>query len=342
VKVGEDGKEVDGEENGETDIPTARTASDYSYSASRYAGPGYRIIGDAGAFIDPFFSSGVHLAMTGALSAAASICASVRGDCTEAEAAEWCNRRIAISYTRFLVVVLSAYKQIRAQSMKVLVDIDDETFDRAFMFLRPVIQGSGEMGAKISEDEVQRALDFCVKLFNPTTPEQHEAVRETLSRMHLDSDNEKDNDSSIGDKDTSSLSYKDKDKDDECGGGGGGLSSWMDVHAPIVSPAILANVLKTRLRSFSGSSTSTSTSASSTLSSSSSSSSLPSPPLTLNRVTEDSSEAGATEVQMVLEKVNARRVIHVDHMEGLNSLEQEDVRGFVVRLVRGQLGLVRT
>ena len=52
------------------------------------------------AFIDPFFSSGVHLACTGALSAATSIAAAIRGDCSEAEAAEWCHQRITISYTR--------------------------------------------------------------------------------------------------------------------------------------------------------------------------------------------------------------------------------------------------
>jgi flavine halogenase len=108
------------DENGET--PAARSASDFSYSADSYAGEGWRVIGDAGgacfhhmevqrhpsrdllncfsAFIDPFFSSGVHLAMTGALSAAATIAASIRGDCDEKEAAIYHSRRIAISYTR--------------------------------------------------------------------------------------------------------------------------------------------------------------------------------------------------------------------------------------------------
>ena len=55
VKVDEDGKEVGvatdaekGEAAEGADVPVARTASDYSYSASKYAGKGYRIIGDAG------------------------------------------------------------------------------------------------------------------------------------------------------------------------------------------------------------------------------------------------------------------------------------------------------
>ncbi len=52
------------------------------------------------AFIDPFFSSGVHLALTSGLSAAASIAASIRGDCPESDAAEWHTQRVSISYTR--------------------------------------------------------------------------------------------------------------------------------------------------------------------------------------------------------------------------------------------------
>jgi hypothetical protein len=30
------------------------------------------------------------------------------------------------------------------------------------------------MGARLSESELQKSLDFCVKLFDPTTPEDHE------------------------------------------------------------------------------------------------------------------------------------------------------------------------
>ncbi|KAK2464287.1 hypothetical protein APHAL10511_003744 [Amanita phalloides] len=150
-----------------------RSASDFSYSAPSYSGNGYRIIGDAGAFIDPFFSSGIHLALTSALSAASSVCASIRGHCSEQLAAEWHSRRVAISYTRFQVVVLSAYKQIRAQNVDVLSDISEDNYDRAFAFLRPVIQGASDIGSRLSESELQKSLDFCVNLFNPTSSERH-------------------------------------------------------------------------------------------------------------------------------------------------------------------------
>ncbi|KIL62531.1 hypothetical protein M378DRAFT_165552 [Amanita muscaria Koide BX008] len=167
---------------------SVRSASDFSYSAPSYAGNGYRIVGDAAAFIDPFFSSGIHLAFTSALSAASSVCASIRGHCSEVMAAEWHTRRVATSYTRFQVVVLSAYKQIRAQNVEVLSDISEDNYDRAFAFLRPVIQGASDMGSRLSDSELQRSLDFCVNLFNPTSPEQHERLRSSgeISKELLD------------------------------------------------------------------------------------------------------------------------------------------------------------
>lgn len=41
------------------------------------------------------------------------------------------------TWIRFQVVVLSAYKQMRAQSSDVLSDVDEDNFDRAFTLLRP-------------------------------------------------------------------------------------------------------------------------------------------------------------------------------------------------------------
>ena len=39
---------TDEDEDSTEDAPAARSASDYSYSAPEYAGPGFRIVGDAG------------------------------------------------------------------------------------------------------------------------------------------------------------------------------------------------------------------------------------------------------------------------------------------------------
>ncbi len=39
---------TDEDQDDDADTPVARSASDYSYSASHYAGPGWRLVGDAG------------------------------------------------------------------------------------------------------------------------------------------------------------------------------------------------------------------------------------------------------------------------------------------------------
>ena len=52
----------------ESVMPAVATGN-YSYSSDKMLGPGFIIIGDAFAFIDPVFSSGVHLAMHSALKA---------------------------------------------------------------------------------------------------------------------------------------------------------------------------------------------------------------------------------------------------------------------------------
>ena len=118
-------------------VTDLKQASDWSYSASAYASPYLRIAGDAGCFIDPYFSSGVHLAYASGLSAAMTICAARNGDCNELAAAKWHSSKVAEGYTRFLLVVMSAMKQIRGGDEPVLSDWDDDGFDVAFDAFRP-------------------------------------------------------------------------------------------------------------------------------------------------------------------------------------------------------------
>ncbi|KAG7439819.1 FAD/NAD(P)-binding domain-containing protein [Guyanagaster necrorhizus] len=155
------------------DAPLVSSASDYSYAARYHAGPRYRIIGDAGAFIDPFFSSGVHLAVSGGLSAAATICATMKGECSELDAARWHTTKVNSSYTRFLLVVLSAYHQIQSQDSPILSAQEDDNFDFAFDFFRPIIQGNTESGRKFADDDLGKTIEFLGKhVFEPSYPEQ--------------------------------------------------------------------------------------------------------------------------------------------------------------------------
>ena len=122
------------------------------------------------------------------------------------------------------------------------------------------------MGARLSETELQKSLDFCVNLFNPTTPEQHERLS---------------NDTSIA-------------------------QELLDVAGPVIDPSVFEDTLC-----------------------------VGQDPDLNNSDTEK-----ALETKMVLNKINARRVVHPEY--AINNLELEPLDGYVVRLTRGKLGLVKT
>ena len=94
-------------------VSEIKQAADWSYSAPTYAGPHYRLAGDAGCFIDPYFYSGVHLAITSGLSAAMTIQAVRRGDCNEFTATKWRSNKVTEGYTRFLLVIMTVLRQVR-------------------------------------------------------------------------------------------------------------------------------------------------------------------------------------------------------------------------------------
>ena len=75
--------------------------------------------------------------MTSGLSAATTIAASIRGDVDETTAAQWHTSKVREGYARFLLVVLSAYKQMMHQDEPILSDFNEDNFDRAFSFFRP-------------------------------------------------------------------------------------------------------------------------------------------------------------------------------------------------------------
>ena len=81
---------------------TVRVTGNYSYRAERLWGEGYIMVGDAYAFIDPVFSSGVYLAMNSAETAVAPVEAWLRGAPRE-------YRREARAYEKRVLRGLNAY-----------------------------------------------------------------------------------------------------------------------------------------------------------------------------------------------------------------------------------------
>ncbi|KAL4964142.1 NAD(P)/FAD-dependent oxidoreductase [Aspergillus stella-maris] len=159
-------------------VSEVKSASDWSYSADSYASPYLRLAGDAGCFIDPYFSSGVHLALASGLSAAMTIQASRRGDLDETEAAKWHSAKVTEGYTRFLLVVMTALKQIQNQTEPVLSDFDEDGFDTAFKFFRPIIQGTvdADVDNRLTQSEVSKTVGFCLNAFKQSNKEQRQAV----------------------------------------------------------------------------------------------------------------------------------------------------------------------
>lgn len=78
-----------------------RVTGNYSYDAARIGGPGWLLIGDAFAFLDPVFSTGVYLAMSSAEQAAAVVDAALREPSVELAQQRRLERRLRIGMERF-------------------------------------------------------------------------------------------------------------------------------------------------------------------------------------------------------------------------------------------------
>lgn len=82
-------------------IGTCTATRDWSYQAKRFTGPRHCLIGDAACFIDPLFSTGVHLAIYSATIGAALVSTSLRKPAISALAAEAFERQYRQHYGHF-------------------------------------------------------------------------------------------------------------------------------------------------------------------------------------------------------------------------------------------------
>ena len=82
-------------------ISEVRVTGNYSYDSVRMGGPGWVLVGDAFAFLDPVFSSGVYLAMSGAEQAAEVVDASLRDPQLEAKLLRKLEKRQRAGMARF-------------------------------------------------------------------------------------------------------------------------------------------------------------------------------------------------------------------------------------------------
>src|SRR6266446_184515 len=78
-----------------------RVTGNYSYDATRMGGPGWVLVGDAFAFLDPVFSSGVYLAMSGAEQAVNAVDSALRDPAREAALLRKLEKRQRAGMARF-------------------------------------------------------------------------------------------------------------------------------------------------------------------------------------------------------------------------------------------------
>ncbi|KAK0199435.1 hypothetical protein DFS33DRAFT_1268553, partial [Desarmillaria ectypa] len=136
------------------------SSGDYSYHVSEYAGSHFRVSGDPGAFIDPFFSSGIHLAFTGGLSAASTIATSIREHCTEVEASEFHTSKITTAFTRAIL-------SLRLGNSPPFLPSEFRVLSNCFV----VIQGCADVDENLTKEELQNTLDFCENVLETDQPE---------------------------------------------------------------------------------------------------------------------------------------------------------------------------
>jgi FAD-dependent halogenase len=125
-----------------------RVRVDYSYCNNRFWAPGLVVVGDAACFIDPVFSSGVHLATYSALLAARSINTCLRNELSEERSFSEFEARYRREYSHFHDFLLAFYDVDQSidsyfwQARKVLNSPDAD--NQAFINLVGGIGGSGE------------------------------------------------------------------------------------------------------------------------------------------------------------------------------------------------------
>jgi len=153
---------------GAEQVQPVKVWRDFSYVADSFAGPGYRMVGDAAAFIDPLFSTGVHLAFLGALSGAATIAGQLRGELDDATAIEFHDQCIRKAYVRFAVIVSGMYKQIHRQDEVVLYGIGKQDFQHAFGVILPLVSGRADLGTtdEVEQTTIGKAVDFTIDMMN--------------------------------------------------------------------------------------------------------------------------------------------------------------------------------
>ena len=112
---------------------------DWSYTSDRMAGDGWVLVGDAACFVDPLFSSGVHLAMMSGVMAAAYVHAAQSDSTIRDPAARVYEELYRTEYSHFRELARLFYASNRTmesyfwEARRILGSGDDEESRRSFI-----------------------------------------------------------------------------------------------------------------------------------------------------------------------------------------------------------------
>ncbi|MCA9682715.1 MAG: FAD-dependent oxidoreductase [Myxococcales bacterium] len=171
-----------------------RVRKDYSYTNSRFWIPGLALIGDAACFIDPVFSSGIHLAQHAALQVTRAINTTLAGAASERRCFEEFERRYRLEYLFFCTFLRAFYQMNQSeehyfwQASRLLAGVgnDRESFVR-------LVSGGATRGALVHDDsglKLEEALVDRATLLNriPLAGERINAVLADKLKLPLYSD----------------------------------------------------------------------------------------------------------------------------------------------------------
>ncbi len=162
-------------------VGPARWESDYSYSSTRVAGPGWALVGDAACFLDPVFSSGVHLAVQRGLEVAEDLVLADRaGRPLDASSLVRSTRLHEIRLRRFRRFVLDVYRPGFRD-----IFLRPQNWPAGVRSLTAALAGLDHLGLidrlRIAGFHALVGLNARLRFCDPIRPDDSEDVREELA-----------------------------------------------------------------------------------------------------------------------------------------------------------------
>ena len=156
-----------------------RVRKDYSYSNERFWAPGLVLVGDAACFIDPVFSSGVHLATYSALLAARSINSILSDGMDETRCFEEFEKRYRREFSNFYEFLAAFYDMHQNEesyfwkARKVLNS--KWSADEAFVSLVAGVSNMEDEALSLNNPQIERIKGELQQLSQPENDEENAA-----------------------------------------------------------------------------------------------------------------------------------------------------------------------